>query len=222
MRVHHHPDCATLMAYASGTLCEALSMVVACHVAWCPHCQRELRRHEETGGAIIERMDAVPVKADCLTAVLQRIDAECREARAKQSVPHVSNDAHRLGLPKPLCRLLGRSLDQVAWRRIAPGIAVHRIALAQGARGRLLLMKISGGRALPRHGHSAGELTMVLRGAYRDEFGRFAMGDIADLGHEVEHKPITEQAGDCVCLVGIERPWRLKGLMRLVQPLLRL
>src|SRR5690606_22854836 len=70
VRVQHHPDCATLMAYASGTLGEALSVVVACHVAWCPSCQRELRRHEETGGAIIEAIDSVPVNENCWQAVL--------------------------------------------------------------------------------------------------------------------------------------------------------
>jgi len=222
VRVHHHPDCATLMAYASGTLSEALTMVVACHVAWCPQCQRELRCHEETGGAIIDRMEAVPVKPGCLDAVLQRIDAECREARARDCAPELAGEAHRMGLPRPLCRLLGRSLDQLAWRRIAPGVAVYRINLARGARGRLMLMRIASGKALPRHGHSAGEMTMVLRGAYRDEVGRFAMGDIADLGHDIEHKPVTDSGADCICLIGSERPWRLRGLLRFVQPILRL
>lgn len=222
MRVQHHPDCTTLMAYASGTLGEALSVVMACHVAWCPSCQRELRRHEETGGAIIDGIESVPVGADCLHAVLEKIDACCVSGT---DAPKAGESAieSALGLPRPLCRLLQQPLDTIVWRRIAPGIAVHRIHMEPGARGHLMLMRIAGGKALPRHGHHAGELTMVLRGAYTDEIGRFAMGDIADLGHEIEHRPTTEIGNDCICLVGLERPWRFKALLlRLVQPLMRL
>jgi len=222
VRVQHHPDCSTLMAYASGTLGEALSVVVACHVAWCPSCQRDLRCHEETGGAIIDGIESVPVDDGCLHAVLKKIDACCQGQDGNQASVKRSEEAS-LGLPRPLCRLLQQPLDAITWRRLAPGIAVHRIDMGPGARGQLMLMRIAGGKALPRHGHHAGELTMVLRGAYHDEVGRFAMGDIADLGNDVEHRPTIDAGNDCICLVGLERPWRFKAfLLRLVQPLMRL
>lgn len=210
------------MAYASGTLGEALSVVVACHVAWCPSCQRELRRHEETGGAIIEAIDSVPVNENCWQAVLSRIDSCCQDQGHRKTTGDTSGELS-LGLPRPLCRLLQRPLETIPWRRVAPGVSVYKIDMGPGARGRLMLMRIAGGKSLPRHGHKAGELTMVLRGAYQDEVGRFAMGDIADLGNDVEHRPRIDSGSDCICLVGLERPWRFKAFfLRLVQPLMRL
>jgi putative transcriptional regulator len=36
---------------------------------------------------------------------------------------------------------------------------------------------------------------------------------------DVEHQPVVEQDGDCICLVATERPTRFKSLAaRLIQP----
>ena len=36
------------------------------------------------------------------------------------------------------------------------------------------------------------EMTLILRGAYRDQIGRFAPGDVADLDEGIEHQPVIE------------------------------
>ncbi len=210
------------MAYAAGTLNEALSVVVASHVAWCPNCQKEVRRHEETGGAMIDRIDAVPVKGDCLKSVMDRIGA-CEERKITRQPSKATTAAHELGLPRPLCRLLGTSLDHIRWRKIAPGVSVQEIALAPASHGKLMLMKIAAGRAMPRHTHRAGEMTLVLRGSYHDQLGRFGMGDIADLGSDVEHRPVVGKDMDCICLVALEEPLKFSGIfLRLAQPFFRI
>ena len=48
------------------------------------------------------------------------------------------------------------------------------------------------GYGLPAHGHNGAELTLVLRGAYQDEVGRFGIGDAADLDESVEHRPVAD------------------------------
>jgi putative transcriptional regulator len=93
------------------------------------------------------------------------------------------------------------------------------VKLPPGARGQLKLLRIGAGRAMPEHGHGGEEITLVLKGAYRDHMGRFGAGDVADLDEDIEHKPVVEQDGDCICLVATERPTRFKSLAaRLMQP----
>jgi putative transcriptional regulator len=93
------------------------------------------------------------------------------------------------------------------------------VKLPAKAKGQLKLLRIGAGRAMPEHGHGGEEITLVLKGAYRDHMGRFAQGDVADLDVDVEHQPVVEQDGDCICLVATERPTRFKSLAaRIMQP----
>jgi putative transcriptional regulator len=69
---------------------------------------------------------------------------------------------------------------------------------------RVHLVRVAGGRRVPRHGHRGVELTLVLQGAYTDSLGRFAVGDVAELDESVDHVPVAERAMPCVCLVVTE------------------
>ena len=103
--------------------------------------------------------------------------------------------------------------------RGAVRVAVFDVKLPASARGQLKLLRIGAGRAMPEHGHGGEEITMVLMGAYVDHMGRFAAGDVADLDEDIEHRPVVEQDGDCICLVATERPTRFKSLAaRIMQP----
>jgi putative transcriptional regulator len=82
------------------------------------------------------------------------------------------------------------------------------------------MLKVRPGHKLPDHGHDGQEMTLILRGAYRDEIGRFAPGDVADLDEHIEHQPVIEDGEDCICLIATEAPARFKGLVpRLLQPI---
>jgi putative transcriptional regulator len=39
LTIIHHLDDATILAYAAGTLGEALSVAAACHISMCSECQ---------------------------------------------------------------------------------------------------------------------------------------------------------------------------------------
>ena len=65
---------------------------------------------------------------------------------------------------------------------------------------------------MPEHGHGGAELTLVLRGSFHDEMGRYLRGDVAELDETVAHQPVTDAGGDCICLVASEKPERLLGL----------
>ena len=76
---------------------------------------------------------------------------------------------------------------------------------------------------MPDHGHNGMELTLVLQGAFSDEDGYFARGDIEIAHEDVDHMPVADISQDCICLAVTDAPLRFKGLLpRLAQPFLRI
>ena len=215
MTISHHLDEATILAYAAGTLNEAFSVVAAAHVSVCPSCRAAVRQAEAVGGNILEQVDAVAVSADTRARMMAQLDVVAPLNAPERPRPMASHE-----LPRPLARLLGGSnLDEIRWRSLAPGIAVHDLPLSPQARGHLKLLRIGAGKAMPEHGHGGEEITLILKGAYRDKFGEFRAGDVADLDESMEHSPIVTEDGPCICLIATEAPTRMKGLFaRILQP----
>ncbi|MEI8178781.1 ChrR family anti-sigma-E factor [Aestuariivirga sp.] len=212
MKPNHHLDDSTLLAYAAGTLDEAFSVVAASHVAICPACRSAVRAAEALGGELLETAGALGISEDCRSRTFAAL-----EQAALYRLPVA---APRPALPRALTQFLPvASLEDLAWKKKAPGVAIFDMKLHASAKGQLRLLRIGAGRAMPEHGHGGEEITMVLTGAYVDHMGRFAAGDVADLDEEIEHKPVVERDGDCICLVATERPTRFKSLAaRLMQP----
>lgn len=50
MRIDHHPDDSTILAYAAGTVNEGFSLVLAAHLECCPGCPDRLADAEALGG----------------------------------------------------------------------------------------------------------------------------------------------------------------------------
>jgi putative transcriptional regulator len=217
--IRHHLDEATILAYAAGTLNEAFSVVVAAHVSVCPSCRAAVRQAEAVGGNLLEQTDAVAVSADTRARMMAQLDVVAPLNTLERSRSITSPITSR-ELPRPLARLLGgSSLDEIRWRALAPGIAVHDLPLSPQARGHLKLLRIGAGKAMPEHGHGGEEITLILKGAYRDKFGEFRAGDVADLDESIEHSPVVTEDGPCICLIATEAPTRMKGLFaRMLQP----
>lgn len=209
MKITHHLDDSTLMACAAGSQPEGMAAVVSSHLAICPHCRAELKRHSLIGEALFESLNPVAVTREAPV-----VAARASEATAGR------NEGATHELPAVLKSALSGDMDQVPWRRIAPGVWHCPVSLSEDAHGDLRLLKVAPGTKLPEHGHGGNELTLVLEGSYTDEFGTFRRGDVADLGDDVEHRPIADPAEGCVCLVATDQKVRFKGLIaRLMQPL---
>ena len=212
MKPNHHLDDSTLLAYAAGTLDEAFSVVAAAHVAVCPACRSAVRAAEALGGELFDTAGDMAISDDCRARTFAALE-QAGLYRLPVTQP-------RLSIPRALAQLLPvASLEDVAWKKKAPGVAIYDVKLSSAAGGQLRLLRIGAGRAMPEHGHGGEEITMVLKGAYVDHMGRFAAGDVADLDEDIEHRPVVEPDGDCICLVATERPTRFKSLAaRLMQP----
>ncbi|MFN0263620.1 ChrR family anti-sigma-E factor [Tepidamorphus sp. 3E244] len=218
MSVSHHLDDATVLRYAAGDLDEAFAIVVSSHLTMCDTCRNAVRAAEDMGGELMERCEPTSVEPGSFDALMNRL-ATVNDDDAIRISGRVARDPGS-DVPAPLARHVGKSLDGIAWKTIAPGVRKHDIALDTDGKSRLYMLSIGPGRAMPEHGHGGDEMTLILSGAYRDEFGRFAAGDIADLDEHVEHEPVVEQDAPCICLVATEAPTRFRGLlMRLLQPI---
>ena len=212
MTIAHHLDDATILAYAAGTLGEALSVAAACHISMCPECRTAVRKAEALGGEILDDLQVSAVSDVCRAATLGRLNDK---VAVKPVI--VKSD-----MPSPLHRLLGgQDFAQLRWRKKAPGVAVYELPLSKNAKGSLKLLSIASGMSMLEHGHGGEELTLVLQGAFKDKVGRFARGDIADLDEDTEHCPIIEEGETCICLYATEAPSHYKTFLgRLLQPFL--
>lgn len=217
MRMNHHLSEATLLAYRAGRLVEALKVVAASHLTWCSLCQGAASRPAATSGRPADD-DRAALPGASTKPHQTAIKARRRPAPAADPI---GLDPAELGLPLPLVPLLGGlGLSDVAWRKRAPGIAVHRLAQPAASGERLVLMRFAPGRGLPEHGHGGRELTLVLRGTCKDDKGRFSVGDVVDIDHTVVHRPVAEPPEPCICLLAAEAPARFTTWWgRLIQPL---
>jgi len=216
MNTVFHLDDATVVAYAGGSLSNCLSVVAASHVAMCDHCRAKVRRAEAVGAALLETSEIQQLKPDALSSVFERIDgSDWVQPKTRSD----ASDDPDPSLPLPVSRLLDHKLDDVRWKTAGPGVGIHVIERNDDGSS-LYMLKVRPGHKLPDHGHDGQEMTLILRGAYRDEIGRFAPGDVADLDEHIEHQPVIEDGEDCICLIATEAPARFKGLVpRLLQPI---
>lgn len=218
MTITHHLDDATLMSCAAGSQPEAIAAVVASHLSLCPRCRAEITRLERIGATLFDALPGERVTREAPVVALRAGEACSPPPEADASAaPSGEPDGD---VPAPIRGLVGRSLKDIRWRWLAPGVWDHPLPLSSGARGDLRLVKIAPGKTMPEHGHGGTEMTLVLGGSYTDRFGTFHTGDVADLTDEVEHQPVADPKDGCICLIASEGKARFKSLLaRLFQPL---
>ena len=74
MNPNHCPNSALLMAYASGSLTEAFSLVVASHLSFCQECYQKVNDAEMIGGALIDDLEPSNVNMSSLNQILSKLD----------------------------------------------------------------------------------------------------------------------------------------------------
>lgn len=211
MTINHHPDYSTLMSYAAGSLPEPLSAVVAAHIEQCPECAREVKAMELIGAAMFERLDPAPIKA-CGT--------DASQTGSFEPIASVVRDSELSEHETTLSAIIGGELQEIQWKRLGFGIWHYPIKLSPGCKGDLRLLKVAPGQVMPEHGHGGSELTLILAGSYSDEFGKYRVGDVSDLGDDIEHRPVTDPDQGCICLIASDRKARFKDVLsRIIQPL---
>jgi putative transcriptional regulator len=215
MSINFHIGDDLLLGYAAGTLDEASSLLVATHLALCPHCRARNASADAVGGYLLETLPEAPVPSGMLDSVLSRVRSETVTPAAPR-LPRVESD---IVIPEPLRSYLGGDLAELNWQRMAP--RVHQIQIkTRDGRAQARLLRFQSGVTVPAHSHGGRELTLVLGGSLCDRDAVFQRGDIAETDEHTEHQPFAGPEQDCICLAVTDAPLRFKGVFaRLLQPL---
>jgi putative transcriptional regulator len=216
-QIKHHLTPQILMAYSAGTLPEAFNLMVATHLSMCDTCRAEAASYDALGGAVLEGTDAggTEMDMDALEATMALISGG--------AVAEIDTPARRIDpvLPAPLQAYVGGDLSNIKWKPVGMGVKQAILKTSSSATARLLY--IPAGAAMPDHGHKGLEMTMVLQGAFQDEDGYFARGDVEIADSDMHHTPVADIHEDCICLAVTDAPLTFTGLIpKLAQPFLRI
>jgi putative transcriptional regulator len=206
---HTVPD-NLLMGYAAGVLPQPFDLVVATHVSLNDEARVRLAGFEAVGGAVLDDMEEAEVADDSLEQTLARITG----------MEPAPRPAPARGIfPAPLQQIVGGDEDAVTWKNL--GMGAKQAVLCSDGEATARLLYIPAGQAMPNHSHRGMEMTLVLKGAFRDEDGVFARGDIEVADQQVDHTPIAEPGEDCICLIATDGRLKFTGLLpRIAQPFL--
>ncbi|MEM6563423.1 MAG: ChrR family anti-sigma-E factor [Pseudomonadota bacterium] len=213
--IKHHLNDAVLMAYSAGTLPEAFNLIVASHLSFCDACRARAESFDALGGEILNQSDHAQLSGSSLSDTLALIDGGA-VAEAKPNITYSSGV-----LPQPIQDYVGGDLDSVKWKPIGMGVKQAILPTSKEATARLLL--IPAGVAMPDHGHHGTEMTLVLKGAFEDDDGYFARGDIEIADSDMHHTPVADIHEDCVCLAVADAPLQFDRLIpKIAQRFLRI
>lgn len=213
--ISHHPTDETLVAFASATLREANSLVVATHISHCPACRDSIRNITLLAGGLLEELGAASVAAATRSACFAKLDSQ--EAQPA---------------PKPVSRQSPSPLESSAgplslyphgeWQWLSPGIQLQKIDVPSNTGTRVFLLKAAPGKRLPDHKHLGTEWTCVLQGAFHHDGGRFGPGDFDEADSSLDHNPQVEEGIECICLVAMSGNIEMKSWIgRMIQPFVK-
>lgn len=208
-----------LMAYAAGALSEGQSLLVASHLSYLDDAAARLATAEAAGGALVETLRPDIMSPDALARTLALLDAPA-PAPASRAPQAIAGDP----LPPPLRAWLGgKSVDELPWSYLGPGM--KKVKLWRGGPNdqRLWMLRAAPGVKIPEHGHSGTELVLVLKGSLEDPHGIFRAGDVEESDGSLSHGLKIGGEEECICLAVTEGPTRFKGwIAKLLQPFIGL
>jgi len=213
MNINHHLDDATLLSYSAGAMSQGMALVTASHIACCDHCRSRVAMTNAVGGALLEATQTADVGSQMLNNILNMLEEPQGNELKPAEIGNMDSE-----VPLPLQEYIGQNLDELEWKRIVPGVSYFD--LPWKGRGVSRLLRIAPGKSMLPHTHDGNELTLVIRGSFSDEMGRFAPGDVADLDDAIEHQPLVDSREDCICLIATDAPLKFTTLFgKLVQPI---
>ena len=199
--IRHHPDDTLLLAYAGGGADEAVSLIVATHMAYCESCRARASQLEALGGSLLQDLPPAPMSGDALQSVLIKLDT------IKPIERHV-RPASRDGTPQVLRNYIGGDLSEVRWRQVGPNLSY--VPLFRRGRVTARLLRGAAGAETGAHRHTGEEYTLVLKGGFSDVTGSYAPGDLQMMEGEMHHNPVADPSEDCINLAVTSGPLKFE------------
>lgn len=203
-----------LAGFAAGTLAAPARALVGAHLELSDRNRPYVSGLEDLAGLALE--ETVPV------AVSNR-ERALADIFALDDLDQTSVAEQQMGdpvLPDSLREIISKPLDALPWKTLLPGVKECKFGEIDGCAASLLWVRA--GRAMPAHTHEGTELTLVLKGGFKDAEGHFVRGDIAFANDELDHKPIADDDEDCICFAVTDGSLRLTGpIGRFFAPFMR-
>lgn len=213
MTITHHASDDLLLSFAAGKLSPAPALVLQSHLAMSRDSNKRLAEFERLGGALLDEQPMTDVSTDLFERMLGKLAAPSSAEPISLGYDHRGLDMG-VDIPAPLSeRKIGK------WKWVAPGMRFAKVEVPEDPTYNVVLLRIGAGKALPKHGHTGTELTLVLKGAFSDENGRYGRGDLEEEDDDGDHQPRVEMDGECICLAAIEGQMIPHGwIARVMQP----
>lgn len=215
--VKYHPDARFLTDYAAGSLPASQALCVATHLHFCAGCRMRVGELTELGAELFMQQQPSAVNAAAFDRLLERIESQ---PAARKRVAGGKTDGSLSTLPRTLHRLAGADLEKVRWRRVGRKFRYANLNIGDSTRETSLL-DIKAGGSVPQHSHGGDEITVLLKGSFSDQEGKYAVGDFIVRTRGETHRPVASQDQDCLCLTTLDAPivmrnWWLRLGLKLV------
>lgn len=206
-----------LAGYAAGTLASPTHALVGAHLELSGANRGFVTSLETLAGQVLE--ETAPVSLSNRDAALEAIFSSAPSDPISVQTANAANDD--VDLPQSLKSIVDGPLESLPWKTLLPGVREVKFGEIDGCNVNLLWVRR--GRAMPSHTHDGTELTLVLKGGFKDADGHYVRGDIAFADHDVDHSPVADDDGeDCICFAVTEGRLHLTGLVgRFLNPFVR-
>lgn len=216
-----HPDEATLMNFAAGSLSLPQALAIRVHLGFCLQCRNHCRQLTQVGASLLEKITPASLADDGFEQLFERIEQEDSQ-QAHQEAP-VKNYRETQNLAATsqdlLLKYLPSSLENLPWKKQTSTIAKFDLSSMINVAGfQVALQKISAGARVPTHTHKGFEYTVILSGGFSDELGVYHQGDFIARDASHRHSPTALQNEDCICLTVLNAPLKFTGWQRIFNP----
>lgn len=227
--INYHPDQHLLSLHAKGELPLSMSIAIAAHAEFCPHCQQQLdqmtialsEQQFEQGDvknttAAEQHVEFDDLLSQFLSSTLDTLDTDASvDSKATSQPETIDNSVTIKGQHYPLPRVFKKQIN-ASWQGIGK---VSRLRLDTGEpQARASLLHIAANGEIPDHTHKGSELTLLLAGEFSDCYNTYKPGDFMLLDQDHEHSPKTTEG--CLCYTIVDAPlYFTKGISKLLNPI---
>lgn len=216
--ISHHPTDETLLRYVGGGYDTGYNLVLATHLSVCTKCQKTVEMQQSIGGHVLETEKPANMSISA-AELLRKVDVPAIESPKPIGAGY--SEKHGFKVPAILNSYVDGDFDALKWQSLSPNIKQAVLTVDGKASARLLWMKP--GKAVPAHGHSGEELTMVLSGGYYDGDEAYTKGDLHSADHKSPHMPTAMEGEPCIVLAATDSPLEFRSVIpRLLQPLFKI
>ncbi|MEL6235370.1 MAG: ChrR family anti-sigma-E factor [Pseudomonadota bacterium] len=216
----YHPTDDMILGYASGSLSEGLSLLMASHLTYCAECRQRVEKLESLGGAMLSAMSVPNMTPPAFDDILARlgpqdpapgIGATSTGATGAQG-NGVARPAQAMAstvLPAAIRDRIGGSEAEISWRFRMPGLSEHVISTSETES--VSLLRARPGARMLAHTHHGDEATLIFSGEMRDGDRVYRRGDVAIADEADDHRPEIVGEETCYCLIVMSGSMQFTG-----------